>query len=363
MGMNGVMIALGYALASYMGLAFYHASNPSLQWRGPLGLALVWPLMMLLIILVVPESPRYLLMAGKEEKAWKVISDLHADPKDPDNDYAKSEFYQMSHQATLDRTLNPSWKQLLTKPSYRKRVVLGTVFAFVGQSTAILVVNNYGPTFYRTLGFGTRDQLILACGWITGGIPANFLGALVMDRFGRKPLMIFGVAGCCVCLCVEAAMVALYADEGTNKAGLAVGVAAFYIFLLVYSFGVDVAGVVFYSELFPNHIRSKGVSLCMVSIALTDLVYLQATSSAFANIGWKFFLVSWSFSVSIFEMRQDEVGVRSRCRRPPIHHDNTAPHPNPEGPSSLIFANTTQHILNINPISPLPQPHINITYI
>ena len=79
---------------------------------------------------------------------------------------------------------------------------------------------------------------------------------------------------------------------GTNKAGLAVGVAAFYIFLLVYSFGVDVAGVVFYSELFPNHIRSKGVSLCMVSIALTDLVYLQATSSAFANIGWKFFLVS-----------------------------------------------------------------------
>lgn len=67
--------------------------------------------------------------------------------------------------------------------------------------------------------------------------------------------------------------------------------AAFYIFLLVYSFGVDVAGVVFYSELFPNHIRSKGVSLCMVSIALTDLVYLQATSSAFANIGWKFFLV------------------------------------------------------------------------
>lgn len=123
--MNGVMIALGYALASYMGLAFYHASDPTLQWRGPLGLALVWPLMMLLVILVVPESPRYLLMAGKEEKAWKVISDLHADPKDPDNDYAKSEFYQMSHQATLDRTLNPSWKQLLTKPSYRKRVVLG----------------------------------------------------------------------------------------------------------------------------------------------------------------------------------------------------------------------------------------------
>lgn len=96
----------------------------------------VWPLPILCSFFRTPhtwkkkwsrqaDANRYLLMAGKEEKAWKVISDLHADPKDPDNDYAKSEFYQMSHQATLDRTLNPSWKQLLTKPSYRKRVVLG----------------------------------------------------------------------------------------------------------------------------------------------------------------------------------------------------------------------------------------------
>ena len=47
--------------------------------------------------------------------------------------------------------------------------------------------------------------------------------------------MIFGVAGCAVCLIIEAAMVAEYADEGTNKAGLGVGVAMFYLFLAVYS--------------------------------------------------------------------------------------------------------------------------------
>jgi hypothetical protein len=55
--------------------------------------------------------------------------------------------------------------------------------------------------------------------------------------------------------------------------------------------GIDVAGVVFYSELFPNHIRAKGVCLSMATIALTDLVYLQATSTAFAVIGWRFYLV------------------------------------------------------------------------
>lgn len=113
-----------------------------------------------------------------------------------------------------------------------------------------------------------------------------------MDRIGRKPLMLFGVAGCCVMLCIEAAMVASYAEAGTNKAGLGVAVAAFYIFLLVYSVGIDVCGVVFYSELFPNHIRAKGSALCFCSIALTDLIYLQATAEAFAKIGWKFYLVS-----------------------------------------------------------------------
>ena len=63
-----------------------------------------------------------------------------------------------------------------------------------------------------------------------------------------------------------------------------------YIFLLFYGCGIDVAGVVFYSEIFPNHVRAKGVALAVATIALTDLVYLQATATAFANIGWKFFL-------------------------------------------------------------------------
>ena len=114
---------------------------------------------------------------------------------------------------------------------------------------------------------------------------------MLMDRIGRRPLMLFGVGGCCICLILEAAMTAQYADAGTNKAGLGVGVAAFYLFLLVYSTGIDVAGVVFFGELFPNHIRGKGLALSISTIALTDLIYLQVTAQAFATIKWKFFLV------------------------------------------------------------------------
>jgi MFS family permease len=145
-GMNGVMIAIGYSLASYMGLAFYFAKNPAVQWRAPLGLALLFPIMMLVVICFVPESPRWYLMKGKTEEAWAVISDLHADKSDPDQEFARSEFYQMQKQTDLDRTLNPSWLQMFKKPSYRKRCILAMGFAFLGQSTAILVVNNYVST-------------------------------------------------------------------------------------------------------------------------------------------------------------------------------------------------------------------------
>lgn len=69
---------------------------------------------------------------------------------------------------------------MFRRPSYRKRVILACSFAFVGQSTAVLVINNYGPTLYAALGYGTRDQLALQCGWITVGIVFNAVGALIM---------------------------------------------------------------------------------------------------------------------------------------------------------------------------------------
>jgi len=113
-GMNGVNIALGYGLASYMGLAFYYVDNPTAQWRAPLGIALIWPLMMVLVCLIIPESPRYLLMHGRIEEAREVVYKLHSIKGDPDQEFARGEFYQMSKQAELDRTMEPGWVSCFT---------------------------------------------------------------------------------------------------------------------------------------------------------------------------------------------------------------------------------------------------------
>ena len=94
-----------------MGMAFYYAPYGEAQWRGPLGIALLFPFMMLIIISLplVPESPRFLLMRGRVDKAREVTLKLHSIKGDPDQEFARAEFYQMDKQAEFDRTLNPSW--------------------------------------------------------------------------------------------------------------------------------------------------------------------------------------------------------------------------------------------------------------
>lgn len=108
-GMNGVHIAIGYALASYMGLAFYYAEDPATQWRAPLGIALIWPVLVIVVCFIVPESPRYLLMKGRIEEARTITYKLHHMSSDPDDEFARGEFYQMAKQAEIDRKLDPGW--------------------------------------------------------------------------------------------------------------------------------------------------------------------------------------------------------------------------------------------------------------
>jgi hypothetical protein len=108
-GIEAIMISLGYSVATYMGLAFFSTTTSSAQWRGPLGIALIWPMIMIAITMMVPESPRWLLMQDKVEDARKIVHAIHSSKTDPDQSYVRAEFYQMRQQIAVDRTLSCSW--------------------------------------------------------------------------------------------------------------------------------------------------------------------------------------------------------------------------------------------------------------
>lgn len=147
MGLTGLAIAFGYTTAAYMGLAFSYYNNPTAQWRAPLAIAIVFPLVLLIALCFTPESPRYLLLKDKSDQALEILRKIHRTRADPDEEYIKEEFFQMRKQIEYDRTLDSSWRVLFTRPSYRKRLYMSCGTIFLAQSTGVLVAAAY-VSFY-----------------------------------------------------------------------------------------------------------------------------------------------------------------------------------------------------------------------
>ncbi|KAB8268137.1 general substrate transporter [Aspergillus minisclerotigenes] len=290
-GLNGVMIGLGVATASYVGMGFYFCDDEVASWRAPMGIPLFAPIAVLLTLPFLPESPRYLLLQEKPEEAQRVFGKLNPRSDAPAvGAYLDEEFNQMQQQAAYDRILDSSWTGLFTTPTYRRRIILGCTLAVLNQSTGVFVINNYGQTFYEQLGFSPSACQLLQGNRDLIAFLGNFVGSWIVDRIGRKAILLFAFAGCFTCVLLEGVMVALYADSD-NAAGKNAGVAFLYLFLVFYGTGIDVGTYVYLGEMFPNHIRVKGVGLSLAAMNVAATIYLSVTSIAIASIGWKFFLV------------------------------------------------------------------------
>lgn len=161
-GLNGVMIGLGVATASYVGMGFYFCDNEVASWRAPMGIPLFAPIAVLLALPFLPESPRYLLLQDRPDAAKRVFDKLNPRSGIPVHDtYVDEEFNQIKQQAAYDRILDSSWKGLFTTPTYLRRIILGSTLAVLNQSTGVFVINNYGQTFYAQLGFSPSARQLL----------------------------------------------------------------------------------------------------------------------------------------------------------------------------------------------------------
>ncbi|KIY00059.1 uncharacterized protein Z520_03744 [Fonsecaea multimorphosa CBS 102226] len=287
-GMCGATCAFGFALSSYMGVAFW-STNDAVQWRVPLGLGAIIPLICGIIYLWVPESPRYRLMQGRRDEALAIVMSQHG--QHGHSDFARAEFFQMERQAQMDMEQDASWSLFLFKPSVRRRCIITCALAFFAQSTGNLVVQNFGQQVLTSLGYGVYSQLCFQAGWITVSPIFNVIGSIAADYFGRRPLLMIGLGLCMTWLSIHTAMVALYAGDGTNAAGLATAVAMFFLFNASYALAGDVCVFIIVGEIFPNHLRGRGATIAFVSTTLTNLVYLQAAPTGLRNVRWKFFLL------------------------------------------------------------------------
>jgi MFS family permease len=305
---NGVFVDVGYVMASYVGVGFYFVgknSSGTTVWRGPLALGCLPCILCILWTTFVPESPRYYLLTDQAEKAWDVIREVHSGEDDPNHSYATAEFYQMRKQLEFERTLNVGYLEFMRRPSYRKRAIIACGLTFILLSSGPLVINSkspwkplfvctltlpdYGTLLYKGLGYDTTQTLLLQAGWLATALATSLLGMLLVDRMPRNILIGTGLTGCLVALICVTALSASFVGT-TNRNGLAAAVAMLFLYVSSYSIFLEGPCFFYAGEIFPTHLRAHGMTLAMISLCVTSIVWLQAAPTAFRTIGWRYYL-------------------------------------------------------------------------
>ncbi|OAG40005.1 hypothetical protein AYO21_05686 [Fonsecaea monophora] len=292
-GSHGFIICCSYGAAGWAGFGIYYEDNPAIQWRLLVALQIVAPLLLLLGSPLIPESPRWLIENGRSQEGLDILIRLHKNKHDVHDIGAREEFVQIQRQLFLERSNRvPGLFKMFTIPSYRKRLFYGFFLQAMCQSTGVLVISNYMVTTLNNLGLSGSTPLLILAVYNSWAAILNYINALILDRFGRIRIVTTAVIGAIICVCIVTALVAHYGGpSNTNKAGSGAAVAFIFLFVTCYGLGVDVTSYVYCAEIFPTHMRTRGVGFSVSGLFLMTTVYTTAAGPAFNNIGWKFYLV------------------------------------------------------------------------
>jgi MFS family permease len=166
------------------------------------------------------------------------------------------------------------------------------------QSTGIQFCTNYNSVLFASLGYTGAGPLYLQAGWLMTAMASDIFWAAWLDKIGRRPLILCQPLACACNMAIIVGLYATYAGT-TNLAGLRALCAMVYLFVFVYSMD-EPAEYVFIAEIFPTHVRTKGIALGTASIMLTSVWLTMSAPIGMATIGWKYFLILCLLGVVYF---------------------------------------------------------------
>ncbi|WP_066837167.1 sugar porter family MFS transporter [Rufibacter ruber] len=240
-------IVFGILMAYVSNYAF--AGIGEHDWRWMLGIQAVPSLIFLVTILMVPESPRWLLLnrANKVEDAKRTLQIANPDA----NISQMVTDILMSAQERDDH----GNKRVLFSKKYSLPITLAVLFAFFNQVSGINAIIYYAPRIFEMVGLGQESALLSSAGIGFVNFLFTLLAMNVIDRFGRRTLMFIGSLGLIATLGLVAK--AFYLEEFNS---LSVPIYLF-VYIAFFAFSQGAVIWVFISEIFPNQVRASGQAL------------------------------------------------------------------------------------------------------
>jgi len=218
------------------------------NWRWMLAVEVLPAIFYFVALFAVPESPRWLVMNGKDEDARRVLE------KVTDGAQAERDIEAVKASLHAEQSTERASLRELFRPRMRLVLVIGISVAVLQQVTGINSVFFYAPMIFEQSGIGTDASFMQAV--LVGLVNLVFtvLAILFIDRLGRRPLLGAGLTGIAVCMLLLSYG---FASAEMNSTIILVGILGF-----VASFAISLGPVmwVLFSELFPNRIRGLAIS-------------------------------------------------------------------------------------------------------
>ena len=275
---------LGAYLVNYQ-LLGYSTSNPDIVtgwwslifvtevWRGMLGMEILPALLFFIIIFFIPESPRWLILKGREEKATNILERIYTSSKDA--------LFQLAEtKSVLSSESKSEWK-LLLQPGIRKAVIIGVCIAMLGQFMGVNAVLYYGPSIFENAGLSGGDSLFYQVLVGLVNTLTTVLALVIIDKIGRKKLVYYGVSG----MVISLILIATYFIYGESWGISSIFLLVFFLFY-VFCCAVSICAVVFVllSEMYPTRVRGFAMSIAGFALWIGTYLIGQLTPWMLQNL-------------------------------------------------------------------------------
>jgi sugar porter (SP) family MFS transporter len=283
---NQIAIVGGIAATAFINYFIAHAhGDPALPanqawlietgWRWMFGTGIVPAVLFALLLVPIPESPRWLIEHRREDRARQILEKVGG------GEFARTEF--SSIQAALSQEQG-TWGELLSA-RLRLPLFIGVGLAVLQQVTGINVFMYFGATIFKTMSQSANvDAGLLTQIIINGtGVLFTVIAIATVDQWGRRPLMLIGTAGMGIALVAMGVMAQVSTDPAAGSSWMLL-----FIILYIACFGLSVGPVtwVILSEIFPTAVRGRALGLATFFLWTADYIVTQTFPMMDAKDSW-----------------------------------------------------------------------------
>ncbi|CAK7224527.1 hypothetical protein SCUCBS95973_005547 [Sporothrix curviconia] len=292
----------GLVFVLWIEFGLYYVQTSSVNFRFPIAFQGVFAIVIASGVFFMPESPRWLVAKAEDlserggdgsdlylDKARATLARLMGGTASPDDSSVADELAIMRHTLVAERQAHDSPSPFArTHNRHLHRTLLAVALNMFAQMSGVSVVTFYSTTiFEQDLGFSGTVSRAVTGSLETWQFAAAGLSVLLIDRFGRRPLLLLTATGMCI---AQFSLAGLSSDL-TNKSVGSASVFFFFFALFFFPIGYFMVPFMYAAEIAPLSTRAAVAGLATATNWLFSFAVAEITPVAFASIGWKYYLV------------------------------------------------------------------------